>query len=300
MKMRQEVIQDPMAKCSNCNSPIVRSGDELVCSKCGLVVNTLSININPPSQSYTIQKDSNYGSVIIGKGTLKNISLLQRNLSSRGRKEGELKWLIDKICDKFHLGPSVKSNSHMIGLNLLHASQHNHERLNQAAIATYSVVTVTRSYGLNIAPHYKIIKTYLQSIGFKVKTKDILQVIFLAKEIGFTEIKNDVGKTVSEIISTMTNNDKLRVLGPEGKANFINHLKSISARILNDLKAKHYYFRSKNPMICAASIIYAASKEASSVLNIRNPITQRELAECIGYAEYSVRETYEELFGKTS
>jgi len=81
---------------------------------------------------------------------------------------------------------------------------------------------------------------------------------------------------------------------------FLINLRIISIRLFNDLKSRHYYFRGKNPTICLASSIYAASKEASSISNIKNPVTQKELAGYIGYAEYSVRETYEELFGKNA
>ncbi|MEM1557276.1 MAG: hypothetical protein QXR44_00920 [Thermoproteota archaeon] len=267
-----------------------------------MVVNNLDKYIAPSSLTHTIQKEPYYGSIIAEKEPFGNLSRLQRNISSlNNRSEKELKWLIDKLCDSFHLSSSIRLDSHRIGLNLLHAFKHNQEKLNRAAIATYSVVTAARFHGLSIAPHYKSIKTYLQSIGFKVKTRDIFRVISAAKGIGLIEIKNDFDKMIIEIISTIIrNNNRLRRLKSEDRINFINNLKGISFRIFNDLKKNHYNFRSKNPMICIASVIYAASREAALILNIKNPITQKELAEYIGYAEYSVRETYEELFGKVS
>ena len=299
LKMCQEVVQD-FTKCPNCNSPIVNSDNELVCSKCGLVIGASNKYVIHPSQNHSIQKEPRYGSIIIERSSVRKISHIQKSMSSLNKSENELKWLIDKLCDTFHLGHSIRLESHRIGLSLLHAFKRNRERSNRAAIATYSVVTAARFHGLSIAPHYKNIRTYLQSIGLKVKTRDILQVMSAARDIGLMETRNDADKTIIEIISMiMRNNSRLEKLKPEDKVSFINHLKIVSFRILKDLRARHYFFRSKNPMICVASIIYAASKEVASILNIKNPVTQRELAEYIGYAEYSVRETYEELFGKS-
>lgn len=295
--MLQEVAQE-FTKCSNCNSPIINSDNELVCSKCGLVISASNKYVIHPNPNQSIQKEPHYGSIVIERSSVRKISRLQKRISLN-KSENELKWLIDKLCDAFHLGPSIRLESHRIGLSLLHAFRRNRGRSNRAAIATYSVVVAARFHGLSIAPHYKKIRIYLQSIGLKVKTRDILQVMSAAREIGLMETKNDADKTIIEITSMiMRNNSRLEKLKPEDKVNFINNLKTISFRILKDLRAKHYFFRSKNPMICIASIIYAASKEAASILKIKNPVTQRELAEYIGYAEYSVRETYEELFGK--
>lgn len=298
--MYQEVIKD-IAECPSCNAILLNSGGELVCSKCGLVVNNLDKYVIHSYQTHTVQREPSYGSIIENKMPIRNLSLLQKSISSPKKSEIELIWLIDKLCDSFHLGPSIKHDSHKIGLNLLRVLKSNRGRINKAAIATYSVVTAARFHGLSVTPHYKKIITYLQGIGLKVKTKDILQVISAAREIGFMEMRNDVEKTIIEIISMIVrNNNYLKKLKPEDQVSYIRNLKTISFRIFNDLKAKHYYFRSKNPIICIASVIYAASKEAAAILNIKNPITQRELAEYIGYAEYSVRETYEELFGKNS
>lgn len=298
--MRQEAVQDIM-ECPNCNAALLNSDGELVCSKCGLVVNTLDRYTIHPCRNHTIQKEPSYGSIIENRKSVRNLYLIQKSMSSPKKSERELIWLVDKLCDNFHLGPSIKYDSHRISLNLLHAFKNYHGRINKAAIATYSVVTAARFHGLSIAPHYKKIRTYLQSIGLKVKTRDILQVISVAREIGLIEMRNDADRIIIEIISMIIrNNDHLKKLKPEERVSYIMNLKAISLKIFNDLKARHYHFRSKNPMICMASVVYAASKEASSILRIKNPVTQRELAEYIGYAEYSVRETYEELFGKNS
>ncbi|MEM3079498.1 MAG: hypothetical protein QXF21_04190, partial [Thermoproteota archaeon] len=145
----------------------------------------------------------------------------------------------------------------------------------------------------------KKIQAYLCSIGFKIRPRDLFNVISIARGVGIVEAKYDISKTINEIISLiMRNNRKLQVLAE--REMFLNILRSMSFRLFNDLKSKHYYFHGKNPMICLAAAIYAASKEAAAMLKIKNPVTQRELAGYVGYAEYSVRETYEEFFGKTS
>ncbi|MDW8033718.1 MAG: hypothetical protein RMI79_02015 [Nitrososphaerota archaeon] len=298
--MHQEAIHD-IVECPNCNSPLLSSGSELVCSKCGLVVNTLDRYVIHPCENRIFQKEPYYGSIIENKMPARNLSILHKRISSQEKGKCELIWLIDKLCDNFHLGHSIKLESHRIGLNLFCASKRNHERINKAAIATYSVITAARFHGLSIPLHYKRIRTYLQNIGLRVKTRDIFRVISVAREIGLMETRSDADKAIIEIISMIIrNNNRLEKLKPEDKDGFIRNLKVISLKIFNDLKSRHYYFRSKNPMICIASVIYAASREAAAITNIKNPITQRELAEYIGYAEYSVRETYEELFGKSS
>jgi transcription initiation factor TFIIIB Brf1 subunit/transcription initiation factor TFIIB len=292
-------VETPV-KCPNCNSQLVGSGDELVCSKCGLVINVLNKYVASYDQNHTFQDDHYYGSIIAEHGFTSNITRVQRSLfSSNRRKENELKWLIDKICDNFHLGSSIRLYSYKTGLILLNKFRYSSRKNNLAAIATYAVVTASRFYNLNIVSQYKKIQAYLQDIGFKIKTKDLFQVIFNAREIGLVETKYEASKTINEIISIiMKENSRLQKLKPEERIRFINNLRTISIRLFNDLKSRHYYFRSKNPTICLASSIYAASKEAASILNVKNPVTQKELAGYIGYAEYSVRETYEELFGK--
>lgn len=301
--MQQETIPnvETPVKCPSCNSPLVGSGDELVCSKCGLVINVLNKYVASYDQNYTFQDDYCYGSIIAEHGLASNISRIQRNIfSSTRRKEKELKWLIDKICDNFHLGSSVRLYSYKTGLILLNKFRHSNKKINLAAIATYSVVTASRFYNINIIPQYKKIQAYLQNMGFKIRTRDLFHIIFSAREMGLVETKYEASKTINEIISMiMKDNTRLHKLKPEERIRFLNNLRNISIKLFNDLKSRHYYFRSKNPTICLASSIYAASKEAASILNIKNPVTQKELAGYIGYAEYSVRETYEELFVKT-
>jgi len=283
-------------KCPNCNSQLVNSDNELVCSRCGLVVDFLDKYVASYDQGRTVQEGSYYGSLVAEHGFKNGFSRLQKNLFySASRRENELKWVIDKICSNFHLGPSIRSFSHSIGLALLHNSEK--KRINLAAIATYSVVSAARSYNLNIVLQYKKIQAYLRSIGFKIRPRDLFNVISSARKIGIAEAKYDVSKTINEIISMiMRNNSKLQTL--EKKEMFLSILRSTSVKLFNGLKSKHYYFHSKNPMICLAAAIYAASKEAAAMLKIKNPVTQRELAGYVGYAEYSVRETYEEFFGK--
>jgi|YelNatPaOPRAMG01_1025707.scaffolds.fasta_scaffold81022_1 transcription initiation factor TFIIIB Brf1 subunit/transcription initiation factor TFIIB len=299
IEMKQENVPPiTPVKCPDCNSQLVNSGNELVCSKCGLVVDFFDKYVASYDQGQTVQSDSCYGSLIAEHGFKNGISRMQKKIFySATRKENELKWIIDKICSNFHLGPSIRQFSHSVGLALLHNSKS--RKNNLAAVATYSVVSAARSCDLNIVPHYKKIQAYLRSIGFKIRPRDLFNVISVAREIGIAEAKYDMGKTVNEVISLMmTNNRKLQTLGE--KEAFLSILRLMSIRFFNDLKSKHYYFHGKNPMICLAAAIYAASKEAAAVLKIKNPVTQRELAGYVGYAEYSVRETYEEFFGKAS
>lgn len=299
LEMKQETVQPfASAKCPNCNSQLVNSENELVCSKCGLVVDFLDKYVASYDQDHAFHGDSCYGSLIAESGFKNDVSRLQRNIFySATRKENELKWIIDKVCSNFHLGPSIRLFSHSIGLTLLRNSKS--RKINLAAVATYSVVSAARSCSLNIVPHYKKIQAYLCGIGFKIRPRDLFNAISIAREVGIVEAKYDTGKTINEIISlVMRNNRKLQALAE--REMFLNILRAVSIRLFNDLKSKHYYFHGKNPMICLAAAVYAASKEAAAMLKIKNPVTQRELAGYVGYAEYSVRETYEEFFGKTS
>ncbi|MBO3841028.1 MAG: hypothetical protein FGF48_01230 [Candidatus Brockarchaeota archaeon] len=299
LEMKQETVQ-PLAsvKCPNCKSQLVNSGNELVCSRCGLVVDFIDKYVASYDQEHAFHGDSCYGSLIAERGFENGVSKLQRNIFySATRKENELKWIIDKVCSYFHLGSSIRLFSHSIGLTLLRNSKS--RKINLAAVATYSVVSAARSCSFNIVPHYKKIQAYLCSIGFKIRPRDLFNVISIARRVGIVEAKYDAGKTINEIISlVMRNNRKLQSLAE--REMFLNILRSMSIRLFNDLKSKHYYFHGKNPMICLAAAIYAASREAAAMLKIKNPVTQRELAGYVGYAEYSVRETYEEFFGKPS
>ncbi|MGQ9479214.1 MAG: TFIIB-type zinc ribbon-containing protein [Thermoproteota archaeon] len=300
--MHEETVRsmDTFLKCPHCGSPLVNWENEITCSKCGLVVSILDNYAFSYEGIRVLQNDGHYGSMVIDSSYNNYISRLQKSIfSSAFRKENELKWIVDKLCENFHLGPSMKLHSYRNALILLHRFQENKERFNLAAIAAYSVVSTTRFYNIGIAPQYKKVLSYLQGIGFRIRVKDIFNVIFKAKEIGLTQVKSDTRKIMNEIISMIINkNPKLRELEVSERIKFIKHLRMNSVRLFEELKSKHYHFRSKNPLICLASIIYAASKETASMLNIKNPITQKELSNYIGYAEYSVRETYEDLFGK--
>ncbi|MEM4610340.1 MAG: TFIIB-type zinc ribbon-containing protein, partial [Thermoproteota archaeon] len=62
LEMKQETVQpfDPV-KCPNCNSQLVNSENELVCIKCGLVVDFLDKYVASYDQDHMNHGDSCYG-----------------------------------------------------------------------------------------------------------------------------------------------------------------------------------------------------------------------------------------------
>ncbi|MCX8183655.1 MAG: hypothetical protein N3F08_04490, partial [Crenarchaeota archaeon] len=78
--MKQETVQ-PLAsvKCPNCNSQLVNSENELVCSRCGLVVDFIDKYVASYDQDHTFHGDSFYGSLIAERGFKNDVSRLQRN-----------------------------------------------------------------------------------------------------------------------------------------------------------------------------------------------------------------------------
>ena len=298
-----------LERCHECSGKMIDAEDELVCTSCGSVGRKEICGAGgkkvPQAIDYTEHAlgsylgPMDYGYLeIFSKGFSKSSSTFRylKTVSDYACRESSMVYscarLIERICEKLLIPKSVIGQAMTVARKVIEMRNGRGE-FNSASISAFSIITACKIHCVTNSGVREIIEAH-RALGHRVKTSTIIQ---MSIESPIRSRPRKPEEYLGRVVARLSSNTSLRASLKEFAYNEVAyHLKllEIGKRILElideSVRGGH------NPRALAASSIYMAEVLLSKIDSRRKFMTQKDVAECIDIAEYTVREQYGEIF----
>jgi len=278
-----------LGRCPECREGLVCAGEEgeLTCSFCGIVVGRADSVQENGSSAPCVSKSEPLGSYIVGdtenaapslKGPAFGWAKLMPNIVGRGGPMLACSGLTNRVADRLALPKSVTQNAQITARKLLPHREAYGTTL--ATVSAYSVLHACRSAGMTHVSHREVLKAYTDA-GYRVGKSELLQ---LGLESGMPlphlTAEDFVGAAIAKLQSSEKVAERLRQANLDPKAYFTK-LFELAKKVASEPVEPNGF----SPRTVAAGSVYVASLSMS-----RRTFTQKEAAETLSMAEYTVRD----------
>jgi transcription initiation factor TFIIIB Brf1 subunit/transcription initiation factor TFIIB len=286
------------------------AGDELVCPACGITNGKEVVE----GGSEGVRKVPRFGSYALGsfmgagRQIAKNGGRRFRGLDGSGRRYGYLKSvsdftgreegvqidcskIIERVGELLRL-PRVTIVEATAMSRKVFGAPHAHHRVTAASVSAHCLISACKVGGVCSVDAQEIVRAH-EPFG-KVTTASVMRLAFESP------IRTDTRRPeefVVPIIGRLSGSTKLaRSLSEDGipAERFLRSLAECSREILAKLEGGARW--GKRPRTLAATSIYAAERTLAGREKRKPRISQRELAECVGSSEYTIREQFSSCF----
>ena len=287
--------------CAQCLGRIVDVGEEMVCSSCGMV--TLKEVIEP--QKDRVPQLTDYTKYALGS-YLGPIEYASDEMFSRGfagahsgyrylkalsdysHKESTGVYncgkLIERVCEKLVLPKAVMGDAFTISKSVMEMRR-GHGEITIAAIAAFSIINACKRLRVTSVGVKEIMDAH-KNLGYNVKASVIIQISINSPIRGRPRRAEEYLGSVIVHLQPMLNVDV-----PVGYFNTLHEASRIALESLNGpCRGGH------NPRALAATAVYAGEMALATVEERKRIVSQRQVAECVGVAEYTVRGQFVEMF----
>ena len=302
-----------MATCSECGGyVVVNDRMEAVCTVCGLVqscegpvmsAGSLTMHSSPANRIGVA-----HGGSVIGFKPVDSTSKLKANPALRtkiarlrqlqrlqprlGRAEGvvEGERALMRACahlnlPSFVLWRSLHLYRRVLSLPQLYAPSRLAKPLVAAACLTIALSTWSHGGEVTSRKVVEVFKELGHRVNFNALSK---AVVWIRRALGLRLLLRQPQAYLSFIVEEALSG---RVYVPsEVKAEVLKE----AMGLLNRLPQRSV--SGKAPRILAAAAVYAASKRVEAKIGLKRLVTQKELSQVVGVAEYSIRSHYSKLF----
>ncbi|MDG6900889.1 MAG: hypothetical protein JRM80_02895 [Nitrososphaerota archaeon] len=301
------------SRCAECAGEFVDVGDELVCNRCGIVsgkeiLETRSAKA-PTAIDFTGQALGGYlGPPDTGfeerfsrgfAGSASTYRYLKLVSDYSGREDSTVYGcakLIERVAEKLELPKVVMAQAVVIAKTLLGPKKARTE-ISTAAVSAYSIVTACRIMGVNCANLREVVEAH-SLLGRRVKASSLIRLSLNSPfKTSPARAEDYVGRIVGRLGSMAGPARSIRAAGLE-PVEFFADLRGAALRVLCVIGEAERGGHS--PCSLAATAVYAAECDLARRGTRRRLLTQREIAESGGVAEYTVRELYGGLFRQAS
>lgn len=301
-----------LEKCSECSGQIIDAGDEFVCQSCGMVTakevlegrerkmpqaldytpHALGGFLGPPEQEYEEQQSPPTPPAFPdASSSFKYLKLVSDFVGKGESCVYSCAKMIERVCEKLSTPKIVVSQSMVIANKVFELRKRN--EITVAAISAYSIITACKIEGITSVGVKEVVEAH-RALGRRVKATALIQISL------DSPIKTRARRAedyLTRVIAHLSSNSGLRRKLEEhmmSETVYYNKLYEVAREALGIVEREA--MGGHSPCGLAASAVYAAEVAlAQSDSRIRF-LSQREVAECIGVAEYTVREQYGEVF----
>jgi transcription initiation factor TFIIIB Brf1 subunit/transcription initiation factor TFIIB len=282
-----------LRRCPECRGHLVEADEEWVCTSCGLVAKTEKTTAeaayNRRSTSRKLgsymgtREDKNSGADFNGTSTVGFAKLLSDNIGV-DKAASSCAAMVRRVAEKLSLPALVTESAVAMSEKMLadcRSGQLGNHRKSVPAISTYSILTACRAAGLDHIGSGAIMQAH-NDMGYKV-TKSALFRLGTQSPVPFRPA--DPTSLLRSVLGGLGSNEdvlqRLRKNGVEPGPYFRRLLQASQTTIA----AMRALREGCNPRTIVAGSVYLASREVEP-----RAVTQRDVAEIAGVAEYTVRE----------
>jgi transcription initiation factor TFIIIB Brf1 subunit/transcription initiation factor TFIIB len=282
-----------LRRCPECRGHLVEAGEEWACTNCGLVAKTEKTTIETAGTgrstgrrlgSYMGTKDDeNSHASFNGTSTVGFAKVISDNMGVDSAA-----WacanMIRRVSERLSLPAFVIESALAVSERMLAESRGGRlgsRRTSIPAISAYSILSACRTAGLDRVGSMGVIRAH-NDMGNKV-TKSAL--LHLGMESPVPLRPADPAALLRSVVGGLeSNEDVLKRLKKRGAepGPYFRRLLQASQTVLASLREKG---EGRNPRTIAAVSVYLASQGVAP-----RAVMQREVAEIVGVAEYTVRE----------
>jgi transcription initiation factor TFIIIB Brf1 subunit/transcription initiation factor TFIIB len=200
--------------------------------------------------------------------------------------------LIERVVEKLELPKAVMAQAVVIAKTLL-GPKSSRSEVSTAAISTYSIVAASRIMGVNGANVREVIEAH-RLLGRRVRTSSLIQLSLNSPYKTSPRRAEDYVTKITTRLQLLPGPARsIPAAGIDPTAYFFS-LRCASLEVLRSTSEADRGGHS--PCSLAATAVYAAECRLAREANRRKVLTQREIAESGGVAEYTVRELYGRLY----
>ena len=282
-------------RCRECRGHVVQSGDEFVCTSCGVVARKveeekyhLEFHVEAPSQLVDRRLGSYVGDMsdkdskadFNGVSTLGFAKLLSDNMGV-DETERKCRALIRRVADKLALPGFVQQNAMAFTEKVLAEGKGSGRRTFVAAASAYSILSAARAAGMDHVSSGAIMEAF-NDLGQRVTKSALLQMgLRSSVPLKPTDPSALLRNLLNRLEADEAVQKRLRKHGEE-PGPYFRRVFQASQTVLAALRGKT---EGRNPRTIAAGSVYIACKEAAPGV-----VPQKALAQIAGVAEYTVRE----------
>ena len=299
-----------VGRCVECLGEIVDAGDELVCRSCGVVTEKEVLEAwgkqRPPQAiDYTAQALGGYlGPLEHGyderfsrgfSGTSSNFEYLKLISDYSGREDSTVYScvkMIERVCEKLSMPGMIVGQAVVIAKKLFEVKRQRND-ITAAAVSAYAIITACKIGQVTSVGVKEIIEAH-RLMGRRVKMSALIQ-LSLNSSIKLVPRKPEeyVGRVIARLSSNASLAEDLATRG----INRTVYLSALRAAAMEALAAVEPQNRGgHSPCTLAATAVYAGEISLARRESRNRLLSQRDVAESVGVAEYTVREQFGEIF----
>jgi transcription initiation factor TFIIIB Brf1 subunit/transcription initiation factor TFIIB len=272
-----------LGKCPECNGQLVDAGgdEEKVCSSCGIVfgrADGVQYSSAPPANG-----NESLGSFIMrGDSALRGSAFCQARLRPNviGRDGVVLSCskLLERISDRMMLPKGVIENAVITARRLLPGRKAYGATV--PAISAYALLYACRSAGITHIGYREIVSAYSDA-GHRVSNADLLRIgIGSSLSLPHSNLEDLVRAAVRKLQANVEVIERLK----EAKLNAHAYFARLF-ELAKEIAARSSTIGGLNPRTVATGSVYLANLSIGPKM-----VRQREAAETLGMAEYTIRE----------
>ena len=282
-----------LRRCPECRGHITEAGDELVCTSCGLVAKKvdeekfhLEVSIRAPSQlgSYMgTREDKNSSADFNGASTVGFAKLLSDNMGVDSAASN-CAAMVRRVAEKLSIPAFARESAVALSEKMLADGRNGRlgrKRMSVPAISAYSILSACRTAGLDHIGSRSVIRAH-NDMGQRVTRSALLH---LGMESPIPLRPADPAALLRTVLGRLESNEgvlkRLKRRGAE-PGPYFRRLTEASQPVLETLRR---FGEGRNPRTIAAAAVYLASLTIAP-----RAVMQREVAEAVGVAEYTIRD----------
>ncbi len=283
-------------RCHECRGALVQAGEEVACTNCGAVARKENLPLEAAATVRRASPDRRLGSYMGTKSDEGSIADFNGNSTVGYAKrvsdhmgENAAAWncsaMIERVAEKLSLPAFVRHNAVLLSEKMLadwkkDGEQGKKRRATVPAISAYALLAACRDARIDHVSAKSVMKAHTD-LGHRVTKSKLLR---LGTESRVPLRPADPAALLQTVVSCLESNkavaERLEKKGVE-RLQYFRRLLQASQTITGEVRG----LKGNSPRTVAACSVYMASREIG-----HRAITQREVAETLGIAEYTVRE----------
>ena len=284
-------------RCRECRGRLVQSGEEVTCTNCGVIARserTPQVMATATRQrrngdehlgSYIgTKKDENSHAPFNGNSTVGYAKRVSDHMGEDGAA-WNCSAMIERVAEKLSLPAFVRENAVVLSRKMLadrkSGEPKQRNRATVPAISAYALLAACRDARIDRVSAKSIMQAHTD-LGHKVTKSKLLR---LGMESQVPIRPADPATLLQTVVSRLESNEvvagRLEKNGVE-RPQYFRQLLQASQTIVGEVRAR---MPGSSPRTVAASSVYMAAREIGP-----RAVTQKEAAETMGVAEYTIRE----------